>query len=553
MNCAKCGTDISESGKFCSNCGSPCEVEKVEEQTPEASLEVSTIEAEAREQVQAQPLEPLQEQTPVQTTEPLQGQAPMQTTEPLQGQAPVQMTAPPPASLAKSPQNKNIKIIVAAAAGVLVLLVALIVVAFSLSGRDQESQIRRQLNALDNTSLSEIVNWIENDLPEFEVDIFYVSSLDEEDNFIRDGIIEDEERFISFDFFLGELENGEFFLYIDLIYEALDMGELLREQLGALDSTSLDDILEWIEYAEETYDDLVSVWTRSINLDGDWMDSEIFDNETQFVEWEFEIDDSFFSFTSVTIYARFDSVKTVTLGDTFEQDGLLVTFGTEIVWGQVDDTWSNDHRAEYFKVPVELENISNTTNNFFFVSQFAPDGNSLDSIRVPGVDDNIVHMGEIRAGAEQSGYLYFRFVGDGDYVVELRDRPFSIEVIIPIDAYEMRGPEPTAGNIQDLADSITASIDDFDVFADGYMDLIVETSGDNEIIIIYRILDVVPEHNIPLIEEAMDEYLGGVQAFLSLMTYAAMIEYGISSLTLTTVVQDINERELFRRSLDFGI
>ena len=438
-----------------------------------------------------------------------------------------------------------------------ILSVIVVILAFALltaCGQNQEEQMRRQLDALDSASLSDIQDWINNELPEFENVELALWSITDEDSIIREGILDDEDRFIHFRFNVGEMEDESIFLFVELIYEALDLGELLREELGALNTHSFSDIMDWLDHAQDAFDDTLWINTRSLDKDGDWLDSNIIEDETQFVQWEYEIDDSFSFSITLTIKFVYDRVQTFALGDTFEQSGLEVTFGTDIVWGQVNNEWSRDHGVEFFKVPVTIENISNSTINSFFPRQYGPDGRSLDSIWISGVEDDITSMGGLRPGAYNDGYLYFRYEGDGDYVAELRNHPFSIEVIIPIDALEMRGPAPAPPlefTIEDLVEEMQNQLDDYEDLFEGMIELSFEVGGEDEMIIRYRIMQVIPAHEIPHFQELVEEYLSAMEAMLTLSMLVAMMELRIDSVTLTTIFEDINGTELFTRSMEF--
>ena len=438
-----------------------------------------------------------------------------------------------------------------------ILSVIVVILAFALltaCGQNQEEQIRRHLNALDSESLSDIQDWISNELPEFENVELSLWSITDEDSMIREGILDDEERFIHFRFNVGEMEDESIFLFVELIYETLDLGELLREELGGLDTRSFSDIMDWLDHAGDAFDDTLWINTRSIDKDGDWLDSNIIEDKTQFVQWEYDIDDSFSFSITLNIYFVYNRIQTFSLGDTFEQSGLEVSFGTDIAWGQVNNEWSRDHGVEFFKVPVTIENISNSTINSFFPRQYGPDGRSLDSIWISGVEDDITSMGGLRPGAYNEGYLYFRYEGDGDYVAELRNHPFSIEVIIPIDALEMRGPAPPpplAFTIEDLVEEMQAQLDDYEDLFEGMIELSFEVGGEDEMIIRYRIMQVIPAHEIPQFQELGEDYLDSMEAMLTLSMLVAMMELGIDSVTLTIIFEDILGTELLTRSFEF--
>ena len=439
--------------------------------------------------------------------------------------------------------------------GLLIIVTLLALILFVACGeQSQEDQIRAQLEGLDSESFTEIQNWMDNELPEFDNVELSIWSLDDEDELIREGILEDEERFIYFRFNVGEREEGGTLLFMEFVFETVDLGELIREELNQLDTTSFSVITEWIESANERFDDTLLIHYQSIDKDGGRISSDIIDKEDLFIEWQFEIDDSLGLIVSVDIQLVYSRRITFQLGDTFQLDDLEVTFGTEIVWGQVDNQHSNEHGVEFFKVPVRVENISNSTNNSFLARQYGPDGRSLDIILVPRVDDDITFMGGLQPGAYQEGYMYFRFVGDGDYTAEFITRPFEMVLNIPIDAYAMRGAAPEApavASIQDLVDALQEEIHYIEEDFGGMMELSIELVGDYEIVFIYTILEPVPASEIPEFQEIMEEYLDLFEISMLFTMFYAKTELGLDVIVLTTVFEDIDGIELFRRSFEF--
>jgi len=111
------------------------------------------------------------------------------------------------------------------------------------------------------------------------------------------------------------------------------------------------------------------------------------------------------------------------LGETFEFDGLSglleITFGDELVWGQVTNSWSDLYGADVFGVLITVTNIGEETGslNMFDFVQFGSYGLCLSSIG-SSFDDDITWSADMRAGATQEGFLYFLFDGNGEYAVE---------------------------------------------------------------------------------------------------------------------------------------
>jgi len=112
-----------------------------------------------------------------------------------------------------------------------------------------------------------------------------------------------------------------------------------------------------------------------------------------------------------------------TFGSTFQFDGssgqIEVTFGTETFWGRIDNSWSQHYGSTIFAIPVIIRNISSETGglNLFDIALFAPDGLNIDPIGTL-FDYDIKWESNMRAGASQTGLLYFLYDGDGEYAVE---------------------------------------------------------------------------------------------------------------------------------------
>jgi len=113
----------------------------------------------------------------------------------------------------------------------------------------------------------------------------------------------------------------------------------------------------------------------------------------------------------------------VTFGDTFQFNGssgnIEISLGSDVFWGELDNTWSQHHGATIFAIPITIRNISSGTGglNPFDFTQFSPDGLRLDSIG-SSLDYDITWESNMRAGASQTGLLYFLYDDDGEYVLE---------------------------------------------------------------------------------------------------------------------------------------
>ena len=339
---------------------------------------------------------------------------------------------PPPSEPIRENTNKQaIGLII----GGVVALAAIIIGVVLLLGGNAAGQMNRQLGGLDSTSYTEIREWLEDDFEEYFGEYFdlRIEAIDVEDAILGDRFLDDEERFISWSF---EIDRDEEVLFIQLVYEELDLIPSLVSELEEMDRNSLREILDWIDRVEADHPRDVFLWISSVDVDGDRVGSDIIDleNEDLFEEWTFDDDGVF----TIHIDLVFHTVRTFEFGDSFEHEGLQLDFYGTIRWGIVDNEFSRDFEVEYFKVPVTLTNVSSTTITSFSPRLYAPDGTQIDTLFVTGADDDIRGMGGLRPEATQRGYIFIRFYGDGDYAIELRGWPVSVEVIVPMDSSEFQ-------------------------------------------------------------------------------------------------------------------
>ena len=563
--CTQCGAENIEMTKFCRNCGAKAElseeptpeplVEQGEEPTPGQSGE--QVEEQLPGQSGEQGEEPAPEQAerlaseqsgeqaealdPEQSKEKIESSAPEQSKE--QVEAPVSEQ-----SEQQKPDKKKLGIIAAVAVG----LVAIIVLLVSLAGSGGSGNMSRQLDRLDSTSYSDIAQWLENEFVEnFQDDYeLHLMAMDPNYMFLDDQFLDDEERFIEWSFFIDEENNT---LFINLIYEEVDLVALFVSELGGLNKNSLTDILDWVDQTEENHGRQVHLRVRAVTLDGGWLNIDIADveNEDLFTEWNFYVQGGFL--TTVEIDLVFNPVRTFTFGDSFEFRGLEVVIEGEIGWDIDDNEWSSNFGVEYFKVPVTLTNISSTTISSFSPRLYAPDGTQIDRIHISGAEDDITRMGGLRPDASQSGYIFIRFYEDGDYVIELRDSPLTIEVIISVDSEELRGsatpltPGPTT-TIEDLAEETQWIVSLAD---DTYVTIEVEAYGENELIFTYVYFQVVPPGNTHLVNELMEEVIEDMMAFYTITALRIMLELGVEDAIITVVFVDSARTEFFRESIEF--
>jgi len=113
----------------------------------------------------------------------------------------------------------------------------------------------------------------------------------------------------------------------------------------------------------------------------------------------------------------------ITFGDTFQFNGssgrIELTFGTNVYWGTVGNSWSEHYEATVFGIPVTIHNISSETGglNPFDFTVFGVDGLQLDSVG-SSFDYDITWESNMRSGASRTGLFHFLFNGDGEYIIE---------------------------------------------------------------------------------------------------------------------------------------
>jgi len=125
---------------------------------------------------------------------------------------------------------------------------------------------------------------------------------------------------------------------------------------------------------------------------------------------------------------------TLTLGSTFEFDNMRITLGDTIGWTDVDASWSNLNRQPVFYIPITITNISRSSNRLYgwMVTLFGPDGLRLDEVDFYFDNDVFNGRNDMRPGATLNSYLHILYTGDGEYVIELNDWDYNLEVIFQI-------------------------------------------------------------------------------------------------------------------------
>ena len=584
--CTQCGAENIQMTKFCRNCGAKAELseeitqdgqggqipvqttepvhgqaveqapelsgEQVAWQVPEQSGEQTEVPASELpgEQVAWQVPEQSGEQTEEPASELSGEQVARQVSEQSgeQTEVPASEQLGEQASEQQKPNKNKLAIIAVAAVGLIVIIVLLA----SLAG---SGGMERQLGRLDSSSYSDIADWLDNEFVENFADDYelHIMAMDTNYRFLDDRFLDDEERFIEWSFHIDP-ENDT--LFITLTYEELDLVALLTSELEGLNKNSLSDILDWIDRTEEELGRQAHLRVRVICLDGDRLSADIADmeNEDLFEEWTFDIQDGFT--VNIEIDLVFNSVRTFNFGDTFVFGGLEVVFEGDIGWDIDDNEWSSSYGYEYFKVPVTLTNISSTTITSFSPRLYAPDGTQIDRIFITGAEDDITRMGGLRPDASQSGYIFIKFDEDGDYVIEFRDFPLTIEVIIPVDSEELRGSATplTTGptrTLEDIAEDTQRIVDISEDIYDGMLRVEVEASGENELIFTYIYFQPVPAANAHLVNELMEDIMDNLMVFYAITAQRVKLELGLDTVIITVVFVDSVGTEFFRESVEF--
>ena len=121
----------------------------------------------------------------------------------------------------------------------------------------------------------------------------------------------------------------------------------------------------------------------------------------------------------------------ISLGQTFEFDGLEITFSSNIGYSRVRDRFSDIHNELIFSIPTTVTNVGeggNALHSWLF-TVFAPNGMStsvLDSWLYE--DTNILSIGAVQPGTKIEGNLYVMYNEDGEYLIEFDNVEERVEV-----------------------------------------------------------------------------------------------------------------------------
>lgn len=121
-------------------------------------------------------------------------------------------------------------------------------------------------------------------------------------------------------------------------------------------------------------------------------------------------------------------------GDTFTFDGLKITFINEPEWTNINNVYSSLNKAEVFKIPMILENVSEEKHNLniYTYEQKSPKGEELDKFLSAYFKDDFSYLGKIQPGIRVNTYMYFLYDGDGEYILEFDKYPSNAKVSLNI-------------------------------------------------------------------------------------------------------------------------
>jgi len=127
------------------------------------------------------------------------------------------------------------------------------------------------------------------------------------------------------------------------------------------------------------------------------------------------------------------SNENVTLGQTFEVDGLELTLSNNIGYSRVRERYADYNNELVFSIPTTVKNVGTGSNTFdgWLLTVFTPDGTSGNYLGGWVYQDtNILSKGAIQPGTTIEGSLYILYDEDGEYILEFDD--FDNKVIVKI-------------------------------------------------------------------------------------------------------------------------
>ena len=118
-----------------------------------------------------------------------------------------------------------------------------------------------------------------------------------------------------------------------------------------------------------------------------------------------------------------EDIGELTLGQTFEFDGLEIALSRGLGFTRVKNDFSNLDGKYVFYIPTTVTNVGDSSNglHFWALSIFSPDGTSIDIAQLNTWDfeeTSILSIGDLQPGATKSGNLYVLYVEDGEHIIE---------------------------------------------------------------------------------------------------------------------------------------
>jgi len=131
----------------------------------------------------------------------------------------------------------------------------------------------------------------------------------------------------------------------------------------------------------------------------------------------------------------------VTLGKTFEFDGLEITLGRNIGFTKYRSHHSELDGAYVFYIPATVTNISDSSNGLemWQVTVYSPGGVSLTDtnnayeIEHAYNEDSIFSVGNVQPDVTKQGNIYILYDKDGEYIIELNNHIEEDEIEIRFD------------------------------------------------------------------------------------------------------------------------
>lgn len=127
------------------------------------------------------------------------------------------------------------------------------------------------------------------------------------------------------------------------------------------------------------------------------------------------------------------------LGDTFEFNGssglIELTFGTDITFTTVENSYSEYHGQDVISIPVTMTNLGEDTARFnsFDTIEFGTNGTSLGLVDMLVEGDDIRSGHELRPEATVTSNYHLLYDGDGEYVIEFDGRSSSFDLVFTIE------------------------------------------------------------------------------------------------------------------------